>query len=399
MLSNNNASVVGVTVNLSGTTNAAVTTDSVGNYQFSGLTAGGYYIVSPSFVRHYFTPPNRTFYNLTSNQTGNFEVLGVCQNGNCVKNGMIAFVRNGEIFTKNPNGGFETNITNNVATDGGPNYSADGTKIAFSTDRDGNNEIYQMNADGSNPVNLTNNAASDVSPYYSPDGRSIVFLSGRDGNSEVYKMNADGSNQVRLTNTVGTEASPAFSPDGPKIIHVVFNSRGPVTLFTMNADGSNQQQFPDVGYYNRPSYSPDGTKIIFVYGTDVTSQNIWTMNANGSNCAQAPFGRSSPSYSPDGTKVVHACCFFSGGPAPNGLRVSNVGGGSTQLTTGNFDDFPDWQPIPVPRPAPFDFDGDGRSDISVYRPSNYVWYLLRTSAGFVFREWGLTERRPRARRL
>ena len=111
----NNLPVSGVTVNLSGTTNAAATTDAVGNYQFSGLPAGGNYTVSPSFVRYYFTPPNRSFNNLTSNQTGNFEVLGVCRGGNCVKNGKIAFVRSGEYFTINPDGTNQTNITNNAA--------------------------------------------------------------------------------------------------------------------------------------------------------------------------------------------------------------------------------------------------------------------------------------------
>ena len=44
--------VSGVTVNLSGTTNAAVLTDAFGNYQFSGLAEGGNYSVSPSFVRY-----------------------------------------------------------------------------------------------------------------------------------------------------------------------------------------------------------------------------------------------------------------------------------------------------------------------------------------------------------
>ncbi len=41
-------------------------------------------------------------------------------------------------------------------------------KIAFSSDRDGNQEIYVMNADGTNQTNLTNNPANDSSPSWSP---------------------------------------------------------------------------------------------------------------------------------------------------------------------------------------------------------------------------------------
>lgn len=38
--------------------------------------------------------------------------------------------------------------------------------------------------------------------------------------------------------------------------------------------------------------------------------------------------------------------------------------------------------------APFDFDGDGRTDISVYRPSQGIWYLNRSTAGFSAVQFG-----------
>lgn len=386
----NNLPLSGAVVNLSGTVNAAATTDAVGNYQFANLPLGGNYTVSPSFVRYYFTPANRSFNNLSANQSSNFEVGGVCISGNCVKRGRIAFTRNGDILTLNEDGSNMVNITNNSATDGAPNYSPDGSYIAFTTIRDGNDEIYRMNADGSNPVNLTNNSATDYSPYYSPDGASIVFVSDRDGNTEIYKMNADGTNQVRLTNDALQQQVPAFSPDGRKIIYAASsNPVGGSALWTMNADGSGQQILSNVyGFYNRPSYSPDGTKIIFVYGDDVTTQNIWMANADGTNRVGAAFARSSPSYSPDGAKVVHACC-FSTGPT-QGIYVSTPSGMGPQITMGLSDASPDWQQLLVTRRTPFDFDADGRSDMSVFRPSNSAWYLQRSTDGLWVPQWGLS---------
>ncbi|MCJ7509611.1 MAG: hypothetical protein MUP14_01810, partial [Dehalococcoidia bacterium] len=41
-------------------------------------------------------------------------------------------------------------------------------KIAFQSNRDGNDEVYVMNADGSGQINLTNNPAADAFPAWSP---------------------------------------------------------------------------------------------------------------------------------------------------------------------------------------------------------------------------------------
>ncbi|HMM80201.1 MAG TPA: cytochrome c peroxidase [Pyrinomonadaceae bacterium] len=42
----------------------------------------------------------------------------------------------------------------------------------------------------------------------------------------------------------------------------------------------------------------------------------------------------------------------------------------------------------TPHATPFDFDGDGKTDVSVYRPSNNVWYLQRSTAGFTAYQFG-----------
>ena len=94
----------------------------------------------------------------------------------------------------------------------------DGTKLAFTSDRDLNREIYVMNAqDGSNQTQLTDNADSDEFPSWSPDGTKLAFTSDRDGNRDIYVMNAqDGSNQTNLTMNPATDEFPSWSPDGDK---------------------------------------------------------------------------------------------------------------------------------------------------------------------------------------
>jgi Tol biopolymer transport system component len=116
---------------------------------------------------------------------------------------MIAFTRslddgNLEIFAMDPDGGGQTNLTNDAASDYAPAGSPDGRRIAFTRcprpPALGNCEIFVMNADGSVQTNLTNNPATDVGPAWSPDGRRIAFGTlGRGGDWEIFAMNATGA--------------------------------------------------------------------------------------------------------------------------------------------------------------------------------------------------------------
>jgi len=101
-------------------------------------------------------------------------------------------------------GTLPVNLTNNPALDALANWSPDGSKIAFDTDRDGNFEVYLMNPDGTGLVDLTNSGTNEAFPAWSPDGSKIAFGTDRDGNDEVYVMNADGTGSVNLTH------NPAF---------------------------------------------------------------------------------------------------------------------------------------------------------------------------------------------
>jgi Tol biopolymer transport system component len=69
-----------------------------------------------------------------------------------------------------------------------------------------------MNADGSNQVNLTNAPGEDVDPVWSPDGSRILFTSSRDGNPEVYVMQADGSNPTNLSRSPAIDRNPSWYP-------------------------------------------------------------------------------------------------------------------------------------------------------------------------------------------
>jgi Tol biopolymer transport system component len=93
-----------------------------------------------------------------------------------------------------------------------PAWSPDGSKIAFTSNRDGNLEIYVMNADGTGQHNLTNHGWNDSHPTWSLDGARIAFTSNRGGNDNIHWMNADGTGQVRLTTNQSGDFDPAWCP-------------------------------------------------------------------------------------------------------------------------------------------------------------------------------------------
>jgi Tol biopolymer transport system component len=191
-------------------------------------------------------------------------------------------------------------LTDNAASDFAPAWSPDGKKIAFTSNRHGNNEVYVMDADICDPsapnpdcpdaevTRLTNNPASDQVPVFSPDGTKIAFQSARDGNQEIYVMHADGSGATNLSNNPAVDSLPDFSPDGTRLTFGSTRDGGDVDVWTMNADGSDPFNLtPTLTTTNDrwSVWSPDGTKIVFWSGIGNglgTDAEIYTVTTDGS---------------------------------------------------------------------------------------------------------------------
>ena len=59
-------------------------------------------------------------------------------------------------------------MTNRPGYDFAPAWSPDGARIAFASDRDGDDEIFTMSANGAAPTQVTSNRAWDSSPDWQP---------------------------------------------------------------------------------------------------------------------------------------------------------------------------------------------------------------------------------------
>ncbi len=217
-----------------------------------------------------------------------------------------------------------------------PQYSPDGSRIAFVHDAGGRGQIYVMNEDGTGAINLSNNAFCDRSPVWSPDGTRIAFISDRSGDWDIYTMNSDGSGQKRLAGNPGLDRAPAWSPDGKRVAWESHTSGMP-TVWVCDADGGNSRplispsrpfkieqaqtgkdnvfSFASVAwpyqdntfYLTDPKWSPDGKRIAARCLNAYSSSSLAVVDADGSRMLQAiPYmeGMANVTWSPDGSQLA-----------------------------------------------------------------------------------------------
>jgi Tol biopolymer transport system component len=189
---------------------------------------------------------------------------------------------NFDIWVMKQNGKDKRRLTNLGGQATFPDFSPDGTKIAFTAHPAGQTttNIYVVNTDGTDLKRLTT-AALDQFPAWSPDGSKIVFESTRTGLKQVWVMDADGANQTQLTfDSTPKDQVPDWSPDGSRIAYVARTAAAGGDICVMNADGSDQHPITSGADMLGTAWSPDGTQIATL---DLPSRTVEVMNANGTD--------------------------------------------------------------------------------------------------------------------
>ena len=197
---------------------------------------------------------------------------------------------NPAIFILSTETGRRLSFYNQVASlNATPDFTPDGKQILYASSASGYAQIYVANLDGSSLKRISSSRAIEVEPKVNPKtGSDIVFVSGRTGPQQIFRMNFDGTGVERLTNGEGEASNPSWNPDGQ---HIAFSwTRGYATgnfnLFLMDvATRQFDQLTHSEGRNENPSWAPDGRHLVFM-STRSGSHQIYTMLADGTQVHQ-----------------------------------------------------------------------------------------------------------------
>jgi len=210
-------------------------------------------------------------------------------------------------------------------------------------------DIFLSDLEGHIIRRLTSTKGYDAEGTLSRDGSKMIFTSLRDGDLDLYVMDMKTYAVKRITHELGYDGGAWFSPDGTKI---VWRASRPKTkeeiaeyksllkenlvapthmeVFVANADGSNAKQITSLGQANwAPNFTPDGQHIIFCSNHEYAHGfpfNMYLTDINGRGLEKVSRDKgfdAFPMFSPDGKKIVFSSNRNNGGGQGINLFVAD----------------------------------------------------------------------------
>lgn len=233
---------------------------------------------------------------------------------------------------------------------GAPTFSPDGKWIAYTIsdwDKENNrrvSHIYLVSATGGRPTKLTNGEKGENTPQWSPDGTRIAFTADRDKGNQIWLISPSGGEAEKLTSEENGLSGFRWSPDGKRISFITRDTPKDKAerekkkkdkfdaivvekdfiyshLWTINVESKEKKRVTEGAFgVDSAEWSPDGKWIAFVRSTNGSQESsfaelapdrnsdIYLISADGGQARQLttnPASDSNPQWSPDGKWIAY----------------------------------------------------------------------------------------------
>lgn len=270
-----------------------------------------------------------------------------------------------DIWTVGTDGSNSKRLTSGPFDDLEPQWSHDGARIAFSSDRSRNYDIWILDTRSGNLRQVTKNPAQDYAPAWSPDDREIAFLSTRQNAGEtapsglgqpqtaVWAINVDTGAERQLSATRGRLGPPTWTPDGKQAMYTVIADGSARIEMGEKSIAAGEDVFPfrpqwlstadflytADGKIKRRTLGSDTSRTVEFSATIPLHRASYTKRKHDvdSRGPRRALGIVRPVVSPDGKRVAFA--------ALGDIWAMDVGSKPTRVTSDRFlDADPAWSP-------------------------------------------------------
>jgi Tol biopolymer transport system component len=207
--------------------------------------------------------------------------------------------------------------------------------------------IWQMNLDNTRDhrpfvlIPSTTETDQGPAPQFSPDGKKLAYMSDRTVTMEIWISNRDGSDAYQLS-AVGGAGTPRWSPDSQSVVFDAI-TQTVSEIVTMNVNGGAPLVLTAASYHSVcPSYSRDG-KWVYFGSMRLGSWQVWKIPASGGTPLQVTqHGGHAALESLDGKFLYYS---KSPAPEPEIWRMPVAGGTETPVTLVRPGTWASWQVV------------------------------------------------------
>jgi serine/threonine-protein kinase len=192
-----------------------------------------------------------------------------------------------------------------------PRFSPDGRRLALAIRSRSGTDVWIEDLGSRTPTKLTTEGQMNNRPEWTPDGKRILYQSNRSGQLALWWQNADLSGAAELIESApGTVSAGVFSPDGQTLLYWINGPgpRDPIDIMYRRVTGDTARKpiaATSAGEIT-PKFSPDGKWVVYASNQDGPLQvYVQPFPPTGKRYQVSAAGGYAPVWSPDGTRIFY----------------------------------------------------------------------------------------------